>query len=93
MPTWRWPSNLLGRPAELRHLDEWAGRLESLRAEARSGSEEAVAELREILEGEVAELEERSEETWEGIERPRLQDLAGGTGDRPGARGDAAPAL
>ena len=65
--------NLLGRPAELRHLDEWAGRLESLRAGARAGSEDAVAELREFLEGEVAELEERSEQMWEGLERPRLE--------------------
>jgi hypothetical protein len=39
--------NLLGRPAELRHLDDWPGRLESLRAQARSGSDEAVAELRQ----------------------------------------------
>ena len=31
-----------GKP---RHLDEWPGLLESLRAEARAGSEEAVAEL------------------------------------------------
>ena len=51
--------DLLGRPAELRHLDDWPGRLESLRAQARSGSDEAVAELREIVADEVAELERR----------------------------------
>jgi hypothetical protein len=39
--------NLLGRPAELRHLDDWPGRLDSLRAQAQSGSDEAVTELRE----------------------------------------------
>ena len=78
--------DLLGRPTELRHLDERPGRLESLRAEARSGSEEAVAELREIVAEEVAELEERGEEAWEGVEEPRLQDWRCGTGDRPGGR-------
>jgi hypothetical protein len=31
-----------------------------------------VAELRQIIEDEVAGLEERSEEVWEEIERPRL---------------------
>jgi hypothetical protein len=64
--------DLLGRPKALRHLDERAGRLESLREQARAGSAEAVAELREIIEDEVAALEERGEETFEGIERPRL---------------------
>ena len=34
-----------------------------------------------------------SEEVWEGVEEPRLRGLAGGTGDRPGGRGDAAAAL
>src|SRR4051794_18842821 len=32
---------LLGRPKGLRHLDKWPGWLESLRAEARTGSAEA----------------------------------------------------
>ena len=85
--------NLLGRPKELRHLDEWAGRMEWFRAEARAGSEEAVAELRDILEGEIAELEERGERMLEGVEEPQLRALAGGIGDRPGGRGDAAAAL
>ena len=70
--------NLLGRPAELRHLDDWAGRLESLRAQARSGSDEAVTELREIIAEEVAELERRREEAWEGVEQPQLQDWCSG---------------
>ena len=70
--------DLLGLPAELRHLDDRPGRLESLRAEARSGSDEAVAELREIVAEEVAELEERDEEAWDGIEQPRLQDWRSG---------------
>ncbi len=70
--------DLLGRPAELRHLDDWPGRLESLRAQARSGSDEAVTELREIVADEVAELERRREEAWEGVEQPRLQDWGSG---------------
>jgi hypothetical protein len=41
--------NLLGGPKELRRLDDRAARLESLRAQARSGSDEAVTELREII--------------------------------------------
>jgi hypothetical protein len=64
--------DLLGRPKALRHLDERAGGLESLREQARAGSAEAVADLREIIEDEVAGLEERGEETFEEIERPRL---------------------
>jgi hypothetical protein len=64
--------DLLGRPKALRHLDEQTGRLESLYERARSGSAEAVAELRGIIEKEVTRLEERSEETFEQIERPRL---------------------
>ena len=65
--------DLLGLPAGLRHLDDRAVRLGSLRAEARSGSEGAVAELRELIAEEVAELEERDEEAWADIERPRLE--------------------
>ena len=65
--------DLLGLPAGLRHLDDRTHLLESLRAEARSGSEGAVAELRELIAGVVAELEERDEEAWADIERPRLE--------------------
>jgi hypothetical protein len=70
--------DLLGRPKALRHLDERAGRLESLCAKARSGSAGAVAELRGIIDNEVADLEERSEANWEDIERPRLCDWRAG---------------
>ncbi len=70
--------DLLGRPAELRHLDDQAARLESLRAQARSGSDEGVTELRGIIAEEIAELERRREEVWEGVEQPRLQDWCSG---------------
>ena len=70
--------NLLGRPLELRHLDEWSLRLESLRTRANSGYDEAVAALREIIADEVAELEAKRAEVWEGIEKPRLQDWRSG---------------
>jgi len=70
--------DLLGRPAELRHLDDRTARLESLRAQARSGSDEGVTELREIVAEEVAELERRREEAWEGVEQPRFQDWCSG---------------
>jgi len=70
--------DLLGRSAELRHLDDQAARLESLRAQARSGSDEGVTQLREIVAKEVAELERRREEAWEGVEQPRLQDWCSG---------------
>ena len=86
--------DLLGRPAELRHLDRLgrAGWSRSAR-EARSGSDEAVTELREIVASEVAELEERSEEAWEGVEEPRLQDWCSGLEIDLGPEGDAAPPL
>jgi hypothetical protein len=64
--------DLLGRPKALRHLDDRTGRLESLCEQARSRSAEAVAELRQIIEHEVAKLGARSEETFEEIEQPRL---------------------
>jgi hypothetical protein len=70
--------DLLGRPPGLRHLDDRARRLESLRERARSGSDEAAAELREIVAEQVAELERRGEEAWEGVEEPRLEDLRSG---------------
>jgi hypothetical protein len=79
--------DLLGRPKALRHLDERAGRLESLRDRARAGSAEAVAELRGIIEDEVAGLEERGEETFEEIERPRLCDWRAGLEIDLGAEG------
>jgi hypothetical protein len=66
--------NLLGRPMELRHLDDWTGRLQSLSAQADSGSEAAVSDLREIIADQVAKLEAQREETWEGIEKPQLED-------------------
>ena len=65
--------DLLGLPPALHHLDDRLARVGSLRAEARSGSEGAVAELRELIAGVVAELEERDEEAWVDIERPRLE--------------------
>ena len=70
--------NLLGRAAELRHLDDWADRMKSLGAQASSGSDVAVAELREIITAQVAELERRNDEVWEEIEQPRLQDWHAG---------------
>jgi len=79
--------DLLGRPAELRHLDDRTARLESLRAQARSGSDEGVTELREIVAEEVAELERRREEAWEGVEQPRLQDWGSGLEIDPGPDG------
>jgi hypothetical protein len=65
--------NLLGRSEELRHLDGWAGRLESLYELAALGSDESVAELRQIITEEVAKLESRRKEVWEEIETPQLQ--------------------
>jgi hypothetical protein len=70
--------NLLGRPTELRHLDDWSGRLESLRAEAQSGSDEAVTELRQIVTDEVARLQRRDEEVWEAVEKPQVQGWCSG---------------
>ena len=37
-----------------------------------------MAELREIVADEIAELEQRDEEVWEGVEEPRLQDWQSG---------------
>ncbi len=79
--------DLLGRPAELRHLDDRTARLESLRAQARAGSDAGVTELREIVAEEVAELERRREEAWEGVEQPRLQDWCSGLEIDPGPDG------
>jgi hypothetical protein len=79
--------DLLGRPKALRHLDQRTNRLESLRGQARAGSAEAVAELQGIIEDEVAALEERGEETFEEIERPRLFDWRAGLEIDLGAEG------
>jgi hypothetical protein len=79
--------DLLGRPAGLRHLDERAGRVESLCAEARSGSAGAVAELRKMVDNEIATLEEQSEEMFEGIERPQLCNWRAGLDIDLGAEG------
>ncbi len=70
--------DLLGLPAELRHLDRQAASVRSLCAQARSGSDEAVDGLLEIVAEQVAELEHRSEEVWEGVEQPRLEDWRSG---------------
>ncbi len=72
--------DLLGLPAILRHLDRRPKHLESLREQARSGLDEAVIELREFIQKEVAALERRREEAWEGIEQPWLQDISSGLG-------------
>jgi len=72
--------DLLGLPAVLRHLDRRPKHLESLREQARSGLDEAVIELREFIQKEVAALERRREEAWEGIEQPWLQDISSGLG-------------
>jgi hypothetical protein len=79
--------DLLGRPKALRHLDERTNRLESLCAEARAGSAEAVAELREMIDNEVGTLEERSEETFEEVERPQLCNWRAGLDIDLGAEG------
>src|SRR4051794_26131556 len=79
--------DLLGRPRELRHLDEWPGWLESLRAEARSGSEEAVVGLREIVDTQIVGLEARDEEVWGQIEEPRLRGWQAGLEIDLGAEG------
>ena len=85
--------DLLGRPRELRHLDEWPGRLESLRAEARSGSDGGRGRA-------AGDRRRRRSPSWRrGMRRcgrgsrSRGCGLAGGGGDRPGGRGDAAAAL
>jgi hypothetical protein len=70
--------DLLGRSAELRHLDPRTRRLERLHAQARAGSAEGVTGLREIIAEEVAALERRREEVWDGVERPRLQNWHSG---------------
>jgi hypothetical protein len=70
--------NLLGRPADLRHLDDWTGRLSSLVAAARAGSDEAVTELREIVAAEIDELERKRDEVWNEVEQPMLQDWHSG---------------
>jgi hypothetical protein len=70
--------DLLGRPAELRHLDARTKRLERLCAQARAGSDEGVTGLREIVAEEIAALERRREKVWEGVEQPRLQDWRSG---------------
>ncbi len=65
--------NLLSRPAELRHLDDWTGWLEGLCTQARSGSDEAVGELRAMIDEQVEELERRSDEVWQSVEQPAMQ--------------------
>jgi hypothetical protein len=70
--------DLLGRSAELRHLDPRTRRLERLHAQARAGSHEGVAGLREFVAEEVAALERRRAEVWEGVEEPRLRDWRSG---------------
>jgi hypothetical protein len=70
--------NLLGRSEEFRHLDGWAARLGSLRELAGMGSEESVAELRQIITEEVAKLESKRKEVWEEIETPQLQAWSAG---------------
>jgi hypothetical protein len=70
--------DLLARPVELRHLDDGVRRLESLRAQAHSGSNEAVAELRAHIAHEVAELKQCREEARERVEEPLLEDWRAG---------------
>jgi hypothetical protein len=79
--------NLLGCPAELRHLDEWTGWLEGLRDRARSGSEDAVTRLREIIDKQIAGLDARDEEIWEAIEEPQLRDWQAGVDIDMGVEG------
>ncbi len=70
--------DLLGVPAELRHLDHQTARLKALRVQARTGSDDGVVGLRQMIEEEVAALEGRHEEVWEGVEQPQLQDWRSG---------------
>jgi hypothetical protein len=77
--------DMLGRPAALRHLDHQASRLESLREQARLGSDEAVTELREIIARQLGELDARRDEVWAGVEQSILQ------GWRAGAELDLGP--
>jgi hypothetical protein len=79
--------DLLGWPADLRHLDVRAKCLESLCALARSGSDEAVTELRELIAEEVADLKERGDQAWEGVEQLRLQNWRSGLDMDPGPEG------
>src|SRR5262249_37127576 len=64
--------DLLRRPKALRPPDKRAGRLGALCAQAPSGPRPAAGGPWESIEEEICGLEERSEETFEGIERPRL---------------------
>ncbi len=79
--------DLLGVSKELRHLDDQTARLERLCAQARSGSHECVTELRQIVATEIAELDRRRDEAWEGVEQPQLQDWCSGLEIDPGPEG------
>jgi hypothetical protein len=79
--------DLLGRRAELRHLDPRTKRLERLHAQARAGSAEGENGLREIIAQEVTALERRREAVWEGVEEPRLEDWRSGMGIDLGPEG------
>ena len=72
--------DLVGRPAELRHLDPRTRRLGRLCAQARAGSAEALAGLRAFVADEVAALGRRRQEVWEGVEEPRMRDWRAGMG-------------
>ena len=72
--------DLIGRPAELRHLDPRTKRLGRLCAQARAGSAEALAGLRAFVADEAAALGRRREEVWEGVEEPRMRDWRAGMG-------------
>ena len=61
--------------------------------QARSGSDGGRGRTAGDRHEEIAELEQRDEEAWEGLEQPQAAGLAGGIGDRPGGRGDAAAAV
>ena len=84
--------DLLGLPTELRHLDDWPARLESLCMQARSGSDEAVTELRAWLRPRLpswnAGVRRHGRGRAAAVTGPAL-----GTGHRSRARRHAAPPL
>ena len=86
--------NLLGRPTELRHLDDRA----SPAGVAPRAGPVGLGRGRDRTAGDHRGARSPSwksggEEVWEAVEQPLLRGLARGAGHRPGTRGDAAAPL